>query len=95
MIADVSLPEAALEGARRESGDVEVGLLVDGGGYLGRGVFPDLPLERVRKVVAMNVDGQILFTHHYSGLMKERGRGGIVLVGSIACYVGVPLISQY
>ena len=96
VIADVSQPEAALEGARRESDGVEVGLLVYmAGANLGRGVFPDLPLERVRKVVAMNVDGQILFTHHYSGLMKERGRGGIVLVGSIASYVGVPLISQY
>jgi uncharacterized protein len=94
--ADVSLPEAALESARRETDDLEIGLLVYmAGANLGRGVFPDLPLEQIRKVVAMNVDGQILFTHHYSGLMKERGRGGIVLIGSIASYAGVPLVSQY
>jgi uncharacterized protein len=65
------------------------------GANLTRGVFPDVDLELARKVVAMNVDGQMEFTHHYAGLMKARGKGGVVLVGSLAGNVGTPMIAHY
>jgi short-subunit dehydrogenase len=93
---DVSHPRAALEAVRRLTDPLEVGfVLYMAGANLTRGVFTDLDLELARKVVAMNVDGQMEFTHHYGGLMKARGRGGIVLVGSLAGYVGTPMISHY
>lgn len=94
--ADVSQPAEALAAARRQTDDIEVGLLVYmAGANTGRGAFTELPYEKVQAVVAMNVDGQLMFTHHYAGLMKQRGRGGVILVGSIASYVGTPLIAHY
>jgi short-subunit dehydrogenase len=94
--ADVSDPIAALTVIRAHTDDVEIGLLVYmAGANLAHGVFPDLDLAKVRQVIAMNVGGQVEFTHHYSGLMKDRGRGGVVLVGSMAGYVGMPSISHY
>ena len=94
--ADISEPRAALAAVRAITDDLEIGfLLYMAGANLTRGVFPDVDIELARKVVAMNVDGQLEFAHHYSGLMKARGRGGIVLVGSLAGNAGSPLIAHY
>lgn len=94
--ADVSEPLSALAVARAQTDDVEIGLLVFmAGANLAHGVFPDLEMDKVRKVIAMNVGGQTEFTHHYGALMKARGRGGIVLAGSLAGCVGSPSISHY
>jgi short-subunit dehydrogenase len=96
VVGDVSEPLVALSKARVQTDQLEIGLLVYmAGANLAHGVFPDLDLDKVRKVVAMNVDGQLEFTHHYAGPMKARGRGGIVLVGSLAGCVGSPSISHY
>jgi short-subunit dehydrogenase len=94
--ADISAPRQALEQVRAITDDIDVGfLLYMAGANLCRGVFPDTPLDLVRKVIAMNVDGQVEFTHHFGGRLKARGRGGIVLVGSLAGYVGSPMIAHY
>jgi len=94
--ADISQPRDALSAIRRLTDPLEIGfLLYMAGANLTRGVFPDVELALARKVVAMNVDGQMEFTHHYAGCMKARGKGGVVLVGSLAGYVGTPMISQY
>jgi uncharacterized protein len=93
---DISEPRTALKDIRKITDPLEIGfLLYMAGANLTRGIFPDVDLELARKVVAMNVDGQMEFTHHYAGLMKARGKGGIVLVGSLAGYVGSPMISHY
>jgi short-subunit dehydrogenase len=93
---DVSKPREALAAVRATTDGLEVGfLLYMAGANLTRGVFPDIDLELARKVVAMNVDGQMEFTHHFAGPMKARGRGGIVLVGSLAGNVGSPMIAHY
>ena len=94
--ADVSKPREALAAVRRLTDPLEIGFtLYMAGANLTRGVFPDIDIELARKVVAMNVDGQMEFTHHYAGLMKARGKGGVVLVGSLAGNVGSPMIAHY
>jgi short-subunit dehydrogenase len=93
---DISEPRTALTEIRKITDPLEIGfLLYMAGANLTRGVFPDVDLALARKVVAMNVDGQMEFTHHYAGLMKARGRGGVVLAGSLAGCIGSPLIAHY
>ena len=93
---DISEPRVALKEIRKITDPLEIGfLLYMAGANLTRGVFPDVDIELARKVVAMNVDGQMEFTHHYAGLMKARGKGGVVLVGSLAGNVGTPMIAHY
>lgn len=94
--ADISEPREALAAIREITDPLDIGfMLYMAGANLTRGVFPDVDIELARKVVAMNVDGQMEFTHHYAGLMKARGKGGIVLVGSLAGNVGTPMIAHY
>jgi short-subunit dehydrogenase len=81
---------------RAATDDVDVGLMVYNAGASHRtGPYLDWPLEDVIKVIRLNVDGQALFAHHFGNRMASRGRGGIVLVGSMAGNAGSPSVVAY
>lgn len=93
--ADLSQP-AALANVRRVTDDIEVGLLVyNAGANDTRGRFVELPEVVTRSVIAINVLGQADFTRHYGALMAARGRGGIILGGSLSSYLGSPTLAAY
>lgn len=69
--------------------DVEVGLLIYNAGANSYGrAFTQGELDGFRAVIDLNITAMLALTHHYARPMKERGRGGILLVGSLAGYVG-------
>ena len=81
---------------REVTDDVEVGLLICNAGANSYGhEFVTGDLDRVRGVIDLSITSQLALTHHFGALMKERGRGGIVLVGSLAGYLGQAEISVY
>ncbi len=93
--ADLSQPDV-LEQVRAVTDDIDVGLLVyNAGANNTRGLFVDLPEEVTRSVIAINVLGQASFARHYGALMKARGRGGIILTGSLGGYLGSPTLAAY
>ena len=76
--------------------DVDVGLLVfNAGANDTRGLFVDLPAEVTDGVIAINVLAQAAFSRHYGALMKARGKGGIILTGSLGGYLGSPTLVAY
>jgi short-subunit dehydrogenase len=76
--------------------DVEVNLLIYNAGAASRtGYFCDDDVDFAQHLVALNVTAKIDLTHYFGGLMKARGRGGIVLIGSMAGLVGTPGIAVY
>jgi short-subunit dehydrogenase len=88
--------EAMLERVRAATDDIEVGLLVYNAGASHRtGPFLDWPLEDVLKVVRLNTVGQTLLAHHFGKRMAARGRGGIMLMGSLAGNAGSPSVIPY
>jgi short-subunit dehydrogenase len=92
---DMSKPDA-LERVRSTTDDVEIGLLVyNAGANNTRGNFVELDPEVYRAVIGVNVIGPSEFARHYGGLMCQRKRGGIVLVGSTAGYMGAPSLAAY
>ncbi len=96
VFADISDPLTALRAIRAVTDDLEIGLMVYmAGANLCHGEFVDQPLDKLRAVIAMNVGGHMEFTHHYGALMKARGKGGIILAGSLAGNVGSPRIAAY
>ncbi|MFE7624989.1 SDR family NAD(P)-dependent oxidoreductase [Streptomyces sp. NPDC057509] len=75
---------------------LEVGLLVFNAGANSYGHdFVSGDLERVQGVLDLNITAQLALTHHFGAPMKERGRGGILLVGSLSGYLGQARISVY
>ncbi|MER5280253.1 SDR family NAD(P)-dependent oxidoreductase [Streptomyces sp. NPDC002809] len=83
--------------AVREATDgLEVGLLIFNAGANSYGhEFVTGDLSRVQGVLDLNITAQLALTHHFGALMKERGRGGIMLVGSLSGYLGQAQISVY
>jgi short-subunit dehydrogenase len=87
---------AMLERICEVTDDVDVGLLVYNAGASHRtGPFLDWPLEDVVKVLRLNVDGQTVMAHHFGRRLAARGRGGIVLMGSMAGNAGSPSVIAY
>lgn len=86
--ADLTDP-AAIEEITSATADVEVGLLVYNAGANSYGRrFTEGELPGFQGVIDLNITAMLALTHHYVRPMKERGRGGILLVGSLAGYVG-------
>ena len=71
------------------TGDLEVGLFVYNAGANSYGhPFSTGELSGFQGVIDLNITAMLALTHHFAQPMKERGRGGILLVGSLAGYVG-------
>lgn len=92
---DLSAPDAVAQMAAAAGGR-EVGLFIANAGADTNGSqFLDIGIEAWDALVMRNVMMVMRACHRFSGPMRERGRGGIILVGSGACYGGLPGISVY
>jgi short-subunit dehydrogenase len=77
-------------------GDREVGLYISNAGSDPNGNdFLDLEVEAWVDLVQRNVMTVLKCTHHFARPMKARGRGGIMLVNSGACYGGLAMMGPY
>lgn len=69
--------------------DLEVGLLVlNAGANTHSEEFVDGDLAAFRQVIDLNVTTPLALVQHFARPMRDRGRGGILLVGSLAGYLG-------
>jgi short-subunit dehydrogenase len=81
---------------RDNLGEREVGLLIcNAGSCTTNRDFVDNDLEFAQRLVALNATTPMALTHHFGGAMKARGRGGIILVGSMAALAGSPSLAAY
>jgi short-subunit dehydrogenase len=65
--------------------DVEVGLLIyNAGANTCSELFLDADLADFGRVIDLNITRMMELVWHYGRLMRSRGRGGIILVGSMA-----------
>ena len=86
----------AVDKARKVTDDIEIGLLIyNAGANNTRGNFLELDPAVYRSVININVVNQAEFTRHYGALMKERGRGGIILSGSSSNFLGSATLAPY
>ncbi|MBU6267748.1 MAG: SDR family NAD(P)-dependent oxidoreductase [Sphingomonadales bacterium] len=78
------------------AGDREIGLLITNAGADTNGaLFLGGEIADWDRLVTMNVLTTMRLAHHFATGMAKRGRGGILLVGSGACYGGLNGISVY
>ncbi|MFV1362221.1 SDR family NAD(P)-dependent oxidoreductase [Mycolicibacterium elephantis] len=72
-----------------ETADVEVGLLVyNAGANTCSEHFLDGALTDFQKVIGLNITTMLALVQHFGRPMRERRRGGILMVGSMAGYLG-------
>lgn len=75
---------------------LDVGLLVVNAGANTYGAeFVEGELAAFAKVIDLGITAHLYLTHHFGARLKRRGRGGIVLLGSLAGYLGQPQIGVY
>ncbi|UNT00544.1 SDR family NAD(P)-dependent oxidoreductase [Streptomyces tubbatahanensis] len=90
------LAKTAPAALREVTDDLDVGLLIFNAGANSYGhEFVTGDLERFQGVLGLNITSQLALTHHFGARMRERGRGGIMLVGSLAGYLGQGQVSVY
>lgn len=77
-------------------GDREIGLFVSNAGSDPNGsFFLERELSAWIELVQRNVMTMMQCTHHFAGSMRSRGRGGMLLVNSGACYGGASTMGPY
>jgi uncharacterized protein len=76
--------------------DVEVGLLIyNAGANTCSAEFLDAGLDQFQRVIDLNIGVMMALVAHFGAGMRDRRRGGILLVGSMAGYLGSARHSVY
>lgn len=85
---DLADPSAAQRVVDEVAG-LEVGLLVyNAGANTHSAEFLDGDLAAFQRVIDLNVTTPLALVHALARPMRDRGRGGVILVGSLAGYMG-------
>lgn len=74
---------------------LEVGMAVYNAAFAPVGNFVDLSLDDLQRVVDVNVRGPVVFAHVLTPAMLGRGRGGLILMSSLAGMQGTPRLAAY
>jgi hypothetical protein len=94
--ADLAQPGAAAALAaalRRRRRTVDV--LVNNAGVLEQGAFCDITAERQQRLIALNVGGLTEMLAAFVPPMRQRGRGRVLNVASIAAFQPLPGLASY
>ena len=91
---DLSSPkgyEKVIEATR----DLEVGLFIPAAGLENNGIISSIDLARELALIQLNVSSTFALTHHFVCKMAERGKGGVLLIASLAGHMPNPYLSNY
>ena len=91
---DMARPDLAAALAALTS-DIEVGLGIYNAAFAPAGELYERPLDDLTRVVDVNVRAPLVFARTLTPAMVARGRGGLVLMSSLAGFQGAPNIAAY
>ncbi|HKV21929.1 MAG TPA: SDR family NAD(P)-dependent oxidoreductase [Mycobacterium sp.] len=92
---DLTVPDVGERVAQATDG-LEVGLVIYNAGAANRTVeFLDESFDDSLRQIKLACIGPVALARHFAPAMRERGRGGIVLVSSLACLAGASLLAVY
>jgi short-subunit dehydrogenase len=92
---DLAATDAAAQVAAAVA-DRQVGLLVlNAGANTLSGTFMEQDPEDVARAVRLSVHLPLQLVHHFAPAMIDRQHGGILMVGSLASYLGQPGLAVY
>lgn len=91
---DLSLPGFMQEIENAAEG-LEIGILVCNAALAYTGAFLDADPGLYTRMIDLNCRANILLIHHFGSLMAARGRGGILVMSSMAGLQGAPYVAAY
>lgn len=75
---------------------LEIGLLIYNAGAMhGAELFLDAPEATAHQLIALNCSGPVAFCHQLGSAMRQRGRGGIILMSSMSGLAGGAYVASY
>jgi short-subunit dehydrogenase len=74
---------------------LDIGLLVYNAAYAPIGYFEDVSENMLQKIVEVNITSPLLLAKLVSSEMIKKGKGGIILMSSLAGMQGSPKIATY
>jgi NAD(P)-dependent dehydrogenase (short-subunit alcohol dehydrogenase family) len=94
-VTDAASVAAAAERTRELLGEAPLDVLVNNAGFAAVGPVEDLPIEDWQRQYETNVIGVLRVVRTFLPAMRERGRGRIVNVSSVAGHVTLPFFGPY
>jgi len=73
----------------------EIGLVVHSAGITSMGEFLAMPLEPQLKAIELHCVVTARLMHTFGGPMRQRGRGGLVLLSSNSAMLRAPFVANY
>jgi len=74
---------------------LDVGLLVDNAGFGAMGRFLEQDRERLAQMIKLNCLAAMLLAHRFGNRLAARGRGGLIIVASLAGFQATPHMACY
>jgi short-subunit dehydrogenase len=95
-LVDLAQPaDVLLDAARHAIGDTEIGLLVANAAWSPVGPFLDCNLGELLTAIDINCRAPVVLAHELGGRMVDRGRGGIIVMSSLAAETGTAQVALY
>ncbi len=73
----------------------DVGLIISNAGFGLKGLHHEIPLDKLSEMLDVNCRAALLITHAFTPKLISRGKGGIILTGSMESFFGVPWSAAY
>ena len=90
-LADAGLEDTLFDIVHRH----DIGIGVYNAAYAPVGSFLERDLSDLEQVIDLNVRGPLIFSRVVGGELAIRGRGGLVLMSSLAGFQGTPRLATY
>jgi len=75
--------------------DIEIGLLINCAGFGSSGPFLDMDPGVQDAMLNLNCRAPLLLTHEIAQGMRERGRGGVIIVSSVNAFSAATSMANY
>ena len=87
--------EDFLETLAEATQNLDVGLVISNAGAITYGDFLTIERTSLHRSLRLNLTSHLNLTHHYGRGLAKRGRGGVILVSSMAGLQGTPYMADY
>lgn len=87
--------EDAIEALVAAVGDRDVGLVCANAGFGEKGAFDEVAMDVYRRMIRLNCESTLALIHAFVPRLTARGRGGVMVVSSLAAFQGTPWTSAY